>query len=328
MGGGSSFENRKVPSPELKKPRIPENAMQPKEQLKGETLSQPNTQKEKQQLKWPLPKEEREEEFVPNNHIDKKRYSLVQDRYERGLAATRRSIKVTTINFPHAQKAETKKSDYTDSKVFNSAHVQMTLKTTTGFSSVMAPTAEMKKLLARLNVAHMESNESIQRRLEKVSKEAERVLGLIINETTDEQNRLLEYAQGIQARHEELYREWLQKYIVELDRWRSTELAKLHEKLEISKKRISDDLQKKLTIVNQEVEAAKSQIFLEEQERQAKEADHIVSDVKSISQQNKTQHIGTESNTDIYLKIRANAGNRDTDRENLKLNDPYYPYLE
>ncbi|CAF4134677.1 unnamed protein product, partial [Rotaria sp. Silwood2] len=73
----------------------------------------------------------------------------------------------------------------------------------------------------------MESNEIIQRRLEGVSKAAERILGLIINETTEDQNRLLEYAQEIQMRHEELYREWLQKYIIELDRWRSSELAKL-----------------------------------------------------------------------------------------------------
>ncbi|CAF2698079.1 unnamed protein product [Rotaria sp. Silwood2] len=174
----------------------------------------------------------------------------------------------------------------------------------------------------------MESNEIIQRRLEGVSKAAERILGLIINETTEDQNRLLEYAQEIQMRHEELYREWLQKYIIELDRWRSSELAKLHEKLENSKKRMSDVLQKKLTIVNQEVEAAKNQIFLDEQERQAREADNIVSDVKAISHQNKTQYIGTEANTDIHLRIRANAGNRDMNREHPKLNDPYYPYLE
>jgi hypothetical protein len=203
----------------------------------------------------------------------------------------------------------------------------MTMKTKTDLWAGMSPSTEMKNLLARLNVAHMESNEIIQQRLEKVSKEAERVLGLIINETAAEQNRLLEYAQGIQARREELHRDWLKKYVVELDRWRSIELARLHEKLEQSKKKINAVLQKKLALVNQQVELAKSEIFREEQERQTEEADNIVSGVKDISRQNKMQHIGTEANTDIHLKIRANAGSKVAE-EGPKFNDTYYPFLE
>jgi hypothetical protein len=207
------------------------------------------------------------------------------------------------------------------------------MKTKTDLWAGMTVSAEMKNLMARLNVAHMESNEIIQQRLEGVSKEAERVIGLIIKETTDEQDRLLKYAQEVQRTREELHREWLQKYIVELDRWRSNELGKLHEKLEYSKKEMNTILQKKLALVNHQVEVAKSQIFREEQERQAKEAGNIVSDVNEISQKDKMQHIGTEANTDIYLKIRANGGNKvDNEnkliRENPKSNDPYYPYLE
>jgi hypothetical protein len=69
--------------------------------------------------------------------------------------------------------------------------------------------------------------------------------------------------------------------------------------------------QKKLAIVNEQVEAAKSQIFQEEQVKQTKETDEIVTDVTKTSQQNKMQHIGTETNTNILFKIRANAENKE-----------------
>ena len=122
----------------------------------------------------------------------------------------------------------------------------MTIKTKTDLWAGMTVSAEMKNLMARLNVAHIESNEIIQQRLEGVSKEAERVIGLIIKETTDEQDRLLKYAQEVQRTREELHREWLQKYVIELDRWRSNELGKLHEKLEYSKNEMNTSFRRNL----------------------------------------------------------------------------------
>jgi hypothetical protein len=40
------------------------------------------------------------------------------------------------------------------------------------------------------------------------------------------------------------------------------------------------------------------------------------------------QHIGTETNTNILFKIRANAGNKELIRENPNFNEPYYEYLD
>jgi hypothetical protein len=234
---------------------------------------------------------------------------------------------------------ERKESNHVESNVFNSAHVQLTMKTKTDLWAGISPSAEMKSLLGRLNVTHFESNEIIQQRLDGVSKEAERVIGLIIKETTDEQDQLLRYAQEVQGRQDELHREWLRQYAVALDRWRSNELSKLHEILEHSKEKMNGRLQEKLALVNQQVEIAKSEIFREEQERQAKEADNIVSNVEDIARKNKMQHVGTEANTDIHLKIRANAGNKGNNEQKASRgnnmiieqptsNEPYYPYLE
>jgi len=202
------------------------------------------------------------------------------------------------------------------------------MKTTTNSWAGITPSVEMRNVLARLNVAHIESNEIVQQRFQGVSKEAERVLGIIIDETAEEQNRLLQYAQEIQGRIQALHREWLEKYVVELDRWQSIELTKLHEKLENSKGSINEVFQKKLAIVNKQVEDAKSQIFREEQEKQTKEANEIVSDVTKTSQQNKMQHIGTETNTNILFNIRANAGNKEINRQKSNFNQSYYEYLD
>ena len=40
-------------------------------------------QQQEQQLEWPLPKLEQYIDFVPNNRIDNKRYSLVEVRFEK-----------------------------------------------------------------------------------------------------------------------------------------------------------------------------------------------------------------------------------------------------
>ncbi|CAF1623964.1 unnamed protein product, partial [Rotaria magnacalcarata] len=138
---------------------------------------------------------------------------------------------------------------------------------------------ETVRLLDKLNVAHVLFDESIQQRLEQVSKEAERVLGLIIEDLEDEQDRLLDYTQEIQLGYERQYREWLQKYIIELDQWKSIELSRLHEKLQKYEIDMKYVFQEKLELLNWEVETAKSRILREEQEKGSKETKSIISNI-------------------------------------------------
>ncbi|CAF1626605.1 unnamed protein product [Rotaria magnacalcarata] len=183
---------------------------------------------------------------------------------------------------------------------------------------------ETVRLLDKLNVAHVLFDESIQQRLEQVSKEAERVLGLIIEDLEDEQDRLLDYTQEIQLGYERQYREWLQKYIIELDQWKSIELSRLHEKLQKYEIDMKYVFQEKLELLNWEVETAKSRILREEQEKGSKETKSIISNIEEISRQNKMQNMAMEEDTDIHLKLQANTRNKVME-ENLINN---YPYLD
>ncbi|CAF5183947.1 unnamed protein product, partial [Rotaria magnacalcarata] len=151
-----------------------------------------------------------------------------------------------------------------------------------------------------------------------------RVLGLIIEDLEDEQDRLLDYTQEIQLGYERQYREWLQKYIIELDQWKSIELSRLHEKLQKYEIDMKYVFQEKLELLNWEVETAKSRILREEQEKGSKETKSIISNIEEISRQNKMQNMAMEEDTDIHLKLQANTRNKVME-ENLINN---YPYLD
>jgi hypothetical protein len=90
MGGSSSVDSPRVFSPHLetfgKRQSTTRSTNLPKarstEQSERETVRQPQ-QEQEPQFKWPLPKKEEEEDFVPNKYIDKEQYSLPRSRYER-----------------------------------------------------------------------------------------------------------------------------------------------------------------------------------------------------------------------------------------------------
>ncbi|CAF2165137.1 unnamed protein product [Rotaria magnacalcarata] len=209
-------------------------------------------------------------------------------------------------------------------KIYDLVHVQMTMKAKMNLQTGIFTGVETVRLLDKLNVAHVLFDESIQQRLEQVSKEAERVLGLIIEDLEDEQDRLLDYTQEIQLGYERQYREWLQKYIIELDQWKSIELSRLHEKLQKYEIDMKYVFQEKLELLNWEVETAKSRILREEQEKGSKETKSIISNIEEISRQNKMQNMAMEEDTDIHLKLQANTRNKVME-ENLINN---YPYLD
>ena len=174
-----------------------------------------------------------------------------------------------------------------DSRVYQSSHVQMTAIADTQLWAGISRSTEMEKLLAALNVTHIEYSEVIQQRLQGLSKQVQGVLELIIADTSDEHNRLLNYAQEIQARDEALQRDWLHKYLIVLDQWRATELARLHERVEEYKKQINSTEKDKLTRLNQQVKLAQTNILKEEQEKHAAEATRLVGEMDDLALENK-----------------------------------------
>ncbi|CAF3148005.1 unnamed protein product [Rotaria socialis] len=230
------------------------------------------------------------------------------------------------MKLPNRQKRKNFESnpEKIGSNISDLVRVQMTMKAKMNLQTGISTGVETVRLPDKLNVAHVLFNESIQQRLEQVSKEAERVLGLIIEDLEDEQDRLLDYTQEIQSGYERQYREWLQKYIIELDQWKSIELSRLHEKLQKYERDMNYVFQEKLELLNREVETAKSRILREEQEKGSKETKSIISNIEEISRQNKMQNIEMEEDTDIHLKLQANTRNKVMGENSIN----NYPYLD
>ncbi|CAF3720626.1 unnamed protein product [Rotaria socialis] len=230
------------------------------------------------------------------------------------------------MKLPNRQKRKNFESspEKIGSNISDLVRVQMTMKAKMNLQTGISTGVETVRLLDKLNVAHVLFNESIQQRLEQVSKEAERVLGLIIEDFEDEQDRLLDYTQEIQSGYERQYREWLQKYIIELDQWKSIELSRIHEKLQKYERDMNYVFQEKLELLNREVETAKSRILREEQEKGSKETKSIISNIEEISRQKKMQNIEMEEDTDIHLKLQANTRNKVMGENSIN----NYPYLD
>ena len=92
--------------------------------------------------------------------------------------------------------------------------------------------------MAKLNHAHVKLDDVFKRRLDIVSKETEDIIERIAVDTQDIQQRLLAFSKVRQTRQDELYREWLQMYVVKLDEWKSLQLTQLQEELSTYQKQI------------------------------------------------------------------------------------------
>jgi hypothetical protein len=162
----------------------------------------------------------------------------------------------------------------------------------------------MDVLMVNQKESHKDLDDSIKRRLAFISAEADRILKLIIEDTRQEQYRLLGIDKRIQTIQEQLYQEWLQKYIVELNRWRSEELIKLQRYLRARQKQIGDNSQNKIDRLNAETNDLKTLIVQEEQYRIAQQTKDLAAKIFDTSK----EIVGSESKTELNLRIQANVG--------------------
>jgi hypothetical protein len=90
MGGGSSIDTPRTPSPQFDRPIKRQNTVRsvhspqaPSPKLpKKDTLQQPQ-QDRQTRPQWPLPHAKEENAFIPNDVEDKAQYSFRTSRYER-----------------------------------------------------------------------------------------------------------------------------------------------------------------------------------------------------------------------------------------------------
>ena len=113
-----------------------------------------------------------------------------------------------------------------------------------------------------------------------------------------------------QTRQDELYREWLQMYVVKLDEWKSLQLTQLQEELSTYQKQIIIQSQSLISSINREANLLKAQILREEQEGASQEVNEIIAQIESLSSQQTLQHLGSETMTKMNLTVQANVGRK------------------
>ncbi|CAF3302231.1 unnamed protein product [Rotaria sp. Silwood2] len=269
--------------------------------------------RQQDEIMWPLPPNEYDGKFKAAWPEDEKRYSLKRA-YDAKLPQisewTATTTTTTRITKSDSKETSTSQWNKVNSCIYDSAHVQSTL-TAQSHSLINLSTAEeVSKLMVNLNNAHRRLDGIVKDRLQIISKETEMIIGQITTDTHDIQLSLLSFAKARQSQQDELYREWLQKYVVILDGWKSARLAKLQEELQEYQRAIITYSQRRISSVNTEANKIKSLILREEQEKASLEINALMAQIESLSTHQILQHIGSETMTNMNLTILANVGRK------------------
>lgn len=194
-----------------------------------------------------------------------------------------------------------------DSKSVDSAHVQSQLSARFHACYNLAAADNIDVVMNGLKKTQIDLDDRLKKRLAKISAEAEQKISLIVEDTREEQKRLLAYDKEQQHRQDEIYQEWLQKYVVELNTWRSRELAKLQKDLLTYQRLIVDISKQKIERVNEEAHAFKTLILDEEKQRVSRKTNKLTSTMYDLTRDD-THFLGSESKTELNLRVQANVG--------------------
>ena len=195
-----------------------------------------------------------------------------------------------------------------DSKISASAHVQSQLTAQYHACFNLTTYENFNTALSTLKINCTEFDHRVKHKLAQLSVVVEGKLAQIIAETKGEQDRLLAFDKARQTQDEELFQEWLQRYIVKLNEWRSLQLAELQEELLKSQKEIIAASEKKTRFVLDEAKKIKLQILEYEQQMEAQRTNKLFSTIYESSKEGALQHLGSESKTELNLRIQANVG--------------------
>jgi len=164
----------------------------------------------------------------------------------------------------------------------------------------------MDQLFVNLTEVHAELDLDVKEKQELVSEITKKIISIITSDTRIIQQNLLGFGQTKQMNQDQLYREWLQMYIEELDQWRSTRLANLQEKMEAYQKTIMNQSQRLIMQVNTESNTLKTNILTIAQQQGSLKMQGIIEQIQTISVHN----LGTETMTKMNLIIHGNVGNK------------------
>ena len=192
----------------------------------------------------------------------------------------------------------------------DSTQVESILNTQTHSCINLSTSEKIDELVRNLNRIHTQLDETIQRRTQKISAETESVLAHIINETQQDQQRLLYYAKEQQTKQEEHYRELLQKYISQLDEMKAKELSQLQEELQDCREQIMQVSKTKIMTVNEQANITKSKVVRDEQQQATMKIDAINLQLQNLPNDETFQQLGTELITKTNVITNVNVGTK------------------
>jgi len=188
--------------------------------------------------------------------------------------------------------------------------VESTFNTQTHSCINLSTSEKIEDLIKSLNHIHTQLDDTIKLRTQQISAETESVLAHIINETQQEQKRLLVYAKEQQTKKDERYREQLQKYISQLDEMKAKELTELQEELQHSREEIMQVSQIKIMTVNEQANIMKSKIVKDQQQLASMEMDAVNLQLQELITDDTYQQLGSEIMTKTNVITNANVGTK------------------
>ncbi|CAF2145101.1 unnamed protein product [Rotaria magnacalcarata] len=314
MGAGVSNNRVRRMSPIRPKPTIDPLKTQPVRP--SSNIIKPNNQQTKgekeEKLKWPGPPSPPREKFVPPLHEDDKQYSFKKAYPIKLLPGSEEPpvVLIETKQKSNSQKeTSTSHSNAAYSSVHDSAHVQSILRSQSHSCVNLSTNEEIMRLKTRLGEVPRKLDMNVKECLEVVTKELQEIIEQINKDTNNVQQTLLLYARKQQSAQDELYRIWLQYYIAELDDWKSRHLADLQAQLYVHQDKITRNSQRRISFVSHKANEIKMQILRELQEQASREMNDLLMQIELLSRET-TQHLGSETMTNINLTIQSNVGTK------------------
>lgn len=194
-----------------------------------------------------------------------------------------------------------------DSQQNDSAHVQSQLSARFHACFNLSAADNINVVMANLRSSQQGLQQVLQRRLLKVSTESEQKIQLVVEDTREDQKLLLIYDKERQRRQNAVYQEWLQKYIVKLNEWRSRQLANLQKELLHYQKNIVDKSRRRIDQINLDTYLLQAQILQEETDANKTRTDNVTKRMYEITSEG-ANFLGSESKVELNLKIQANVG--------------------
>jgi RNAse (barnase) inhibitor barstar len=178
-----------------------------------------------------------------------------------------------------------------------------------------ATSGDIDVLADGLHALNVKLDEEVQRRIVHVTKDEASLTEKVLADQAAKDNEVLNEGKRLLDEQEVLYREMLEKFILELKKEKSKNLEELHDRLSDERDLIRKHAQENIKKLTDQAREFKAKIVAEEQSHAANETKYILDKLKKISEDRTLHPLGSEDMTkieaNIYTKVGTKASGHD-----------------